>query len=100
MNNALSQLDNITVKVLTTDTAGPKITDRLSNKEMSMSFSYDVFFARRIAGACISLGLLKRLPGSIRDADVVHLTSTFSFPTLPTLFLWGIGVRSHAVTGD
>jgi len=34
----------------------------------------------------VSPGLLRRLPSLIRWADVVHLTATYSFPTLPTLF--------------
>ena len=42
---------------------------------------------RRVAGACVSPELLQKLPGLVRWADVVHLTGTYSFPTIPTLVL-------------
>ncbi len=87
LNNALADIPGVELKVLTTDSAGPKVSDRLSDKQKSTPFSYEVIFTRRIADASISPGLLKRLPELIRWADVVHLTATFSFPTIPTLAL-------------
>jgi len=87
MNNALAQLPGVELKVLTTDSAGPKVSDRLSEEEKRTPFPYEVIFSRRVAGACISPGLLMQLLKDIRWADVVHLTFTFSFPTIPTLFL-------------
>ena len=88
LNNALARLPGIRLKVLTTDTAGPKLADRLNCSKLDRSLypNQEVLFARRVAGACVSLELLCRLPRLILWADVVHLTATYSFPTLPTLF--------------
>ncbi len=79
MNNALAQIANVQLKVLTTDSAGPKVSDHLSNIEKNMSFPYEVIFTRPMAGACVSTGLLRQLPKSLRWADAVHLTATYSF---------------------
>ncbi len=85
MNNALARLQGIELKVLTTDTAGPRVSDRLSRDEKNRPFPYEVIFSRRIAGACVSAGLLRQLQRLTCWADVVHLTATYSFPTIPTL---------------
>ncbi len=71
------------LRVLTTDAAGPGRADRLEPAVLP----YPVEYARRIIGHSISPGLLARLPRAIAWADVVHLTATYSFPTLPTLAL-------------
>ena len=42
---------------------------------------------RRVAGADVALQLVRKLPELVRCADVVHLTATYSFPTIPTLLL-------------
>jgi glycosyltransferase involved in cell wall biosynthesis len=47
----------------------------------------DVIITRRVAGASMSFEMLKKLPGLVYWADVVHLTATYSFPTIPTLVL-------------
>ena len=72
LNNALAKIPGVELKVLTTDSAGPKVTDRLIEEEKQMTFPYQVIFTRRIAGACVSMGLLTRLSPLIRWADVVH----------------------------
>lgn len=87
LNNALAQIPGVKIKVLTTNSAGPKVSDRLSAEEMRTPFPYEVFFSRRLAGNSVSVGLLKQILHWIRWADVVHLTATFSFPTIPTLLL-------------
>ena len=87
MNNALAQLPGVELKVLTTDSAGPKVSDRLSEEEKRTPFPYEVIFSRRVAGACVAPGLLWQLLRNLRWADVAHLTATFSFPTITTLFL-------------
>lgn len=87
MNNALVRIPDVELKVLTTDAAGPKVSDRLSEEEKRASFPYEVNFTRRVAGACVSTGLLRQLPKRLRWADVVHLTATYSFPTIPVLIL-------------
>ena len=46
---------------------------------------YEVTYARRLLGRDVSPELLIRLVPAILRADVVHLTATYSFPTIPTL---------------
>ena len=87
LNNALARISGVELKVLTTDAAGPKVSDRLSEDEKRTSFPYEVNFTRRVAGACVSTGLLRQLPKCLHWADVVHLTATYSFPTIPVLIL-------------
>ena len=87
MNNALTRLPRVELKVLTTDAASPKVSDRLSEEEKRTSFPYEVNFTRRIADLSISPGLLKALLSLVQWADVVHLTYIFPFPTIPTLIL-------------
>ena len=48
---------------------------------------YEIYYCRRWLGAEISPGQLARLFGMIRWADVVHLQSVYSPPTIPTLLL-------------
>jgi len=87
LNNALASLPEVELKVLTTDTAGPRISDRLDISKLDRKWypEQEVIFTRRIAVASVSPGLLKRMPDLIRWADVVHLTATYSFPTIPTI---------------
>lgn len=89
LNNALAQIPGIEIKVLTTDSAGHKLTDRLNPFVLDKTLypNQAVIFTRRIARASVSLDLLKRLPALVRWADVVHLTATYSFPTIPVLGL-------------
>lgn len=86
LNNALARLSDVSLKVLTTDSAGPRVSDRLNSEELDGLYpNQQVVITRRIAGASVSLELLMRLPGLVRWADVVHLTASYSFPTIPTL---------------
>jgi glycosyltransferase involved in cell wall biosynthesis len=88
LNNALAKLPGVALKVLTTDAAGPRPMDRQDPIVLdSLNLNHDVIMARRVAGASVSLGMLRRLPGLVRWADVVHLTGAYSFPTIPTLLL-------------
>ncbi|MBN2906942.1 MAG: glycosyltransferase [Rhodobacteraceae bacterium] len=77
------------LSVLTTDAAGPSRRDRLADSAKTVPFprGYNVHYARRIGGHSISVGLLWRLPLAMARADLVHLTGTYNFPTLPTLAL-------------
>jgi glycosyltransferase involved in cell wall biosynthesis len=52
-----------------------------------MPAGYDVYYCRRWVGAEVSPGQLARLYSMMRWADVVHLTSVYSPPTIPTLLL-------------
>lgn len=89
LNNALAHLPDVELKVVTTDSAGPHISDRLDVTAVDRGHfpNQEVIFTRRIFGSSISLGLLRRLPALVRWADVVHLTATYSFPTIPTILV-------------
>lgn len=88
LNNALARLPDVSLTVLTTDSAGPQLEDRLDRSSLIGLYSnQEVIMTRRVAGACVSFELLQKLPELVRWADVVHLTATYSFPTIPTLVL-------------
>jgi glycosyltransferase involved in cell wall biosynthesis len=88
MNNALAYLPDVSLTVLTTDSAGPQLEDRLNKADLSgLYLTQDINMTRRILGASISIELLQKLPKLVRQADIVHLTATYSFPTIPTLIL-------------
>ncbi|MEO1638560.1 MAG: glycosyltransferase [Pseudomonadota bacterium] len=81
--DGIAAQESFDLRVLTTDSAGPSVADRVAPSALP----YLVHYARRIAGQSIAPGLWARLPLSIYWADVVHLTGTYSAPTLPTLAL-------------
>lgn len=81
----LSKIPENQVRVLTSDSAGPRLSQRTDTK--NVHFPYVVKFCRRILGNNIAPSLLWRLIYEILIADVVHLTSVYSFPTLPTLLI-------------
>lgn len=71
------------LRVLTTDAAGPTRTDHVALQ----TFDYPVEYVRRLAGHAIAPGMLPKLARAVGWADLVHLTATYNFPTLPTLGL-------------
>lgn len=76
------------VRVLTTNANGPDaVLDTPSNKDVQFQPGLTIRYCRRIADVSVSPQLLRLLPGAIRDADVVHVTAVYSFPTIPTLAL-------------
>lgn len=86
--NALHNIDDINLMVLTTNAAAPDSGDNIPPAQLSQNnIPYDIIYCHRIAGDSISLELLMRLKEKIQWADVVHLTAIYSFPTIPTLFL-------------
>lgn len=86
LNNALAQLPGVRLRVLTTDAAGPSVSSRLDGAKLTGLFpNQEVMMARRFAAGSVSFELLRKLPSLVRWADVVHLTATYSFPTIPTL---------------
>lgn len=88
LNNALARLPGVTLKVITTDAAGLELGNRTDISNLNGLYpKQDVIITRRVAGASISFEMLQKLPGLVRWADVVHLTATYSFPTIPTLIL-------------
>lgn len=80
--------DGVNLRVLTTDAAGPNLRDQLTDKDKSLATAlrYDITYCSRRWGHSGSIALLGILPKAVQWADVVHLTGTYSFPTLPTLF--------------
>ena len=85
--NALAKTKRVRLRVLTTDSDGPRRRIALNGLSVRLEDGYEVFYCRRMLGPDISPGLIFRLPGMIRQADVVHLNGVYSFTTLPTLFL-------------
>lgn len=85
--NALAEIPGVELRVLTSDTAGPHLSDRVEVPSFPMRLEgrYDVYYTRRTHGVDIAPGMLARLPGMVRWADAVLLTATYSFPTIPTL---------------
>jgi glycosyltransferase involved in cell wall biosynthesis len=86
--NALAQLPGVELRVLTTDTAGPGLHQRLNfTYPARYPAGYNVWFTRRRLGASFAPQMYAALPSFVRWADVVHLTAVYSSPTLPTLAL-------------
>src|SRR5437588_12655732 len=81
LNKALAGIAGVHLKVLATDSAGPTVAQRVptqSNSPVTYPPGYEVYLCRRLAGAAISPGLLTRLVGLARWADIIHLTGTYS----------------------
>jgi glycosyltransferase involved in cell wall biosynthesis len=76
------------VKVLTTDASGDgRAMDVDCTREVPLSESFDVRYCRYLGRRSVSPTLLRLLPSYIRWADVVHLSSVYNFPTIPTLLV-------------
>jgi glycosyltransferase involved in cell wall biosynthesis len=86
--NALSKLHDIELRVLTTDNAGPE-SKRIKAEPFPVRFpgGYSVYYFKYLFGVSVSASMLLRMPSMIHWADVVHITSVYSFPTIPALFL-------------
>lgn len=92
--NSLALFEQVDLKVLTTDSAGLKTSDRVkvSDTDTSparMPAGYDVFYCRGRLTGTFSPDMLRHLKPMVGWADVVHLTGVYSPPTLPTLFAAG-----------
>ena len=89
LSEGLAKLDSVVLRVLTTDSAGPSVGDRVTVSRIPMRTwtGYEVYYCRRVCGVAISPGLLVKMWPLIRWSDVVHLTGTYSFPTIPTLLV-------------
>lgn len=88
LNNALAKISGLELRVLATDSAGPRLDERLDVSTATPLIypnGYQVFFCKRIAGVDVSPQMLWRIVLMVGWADVVHLTGTYSFSTLPTL---------------
>jgi glycosyltransferase involved in cell wall biosynthesis len=86
---SIAQHADVMLRVLTTDTAGPRRKQSLPAGDFPVRFpsGYNVYYCRRVLGASFSPGLIARLWKMIRWADIVHLTAVYSSPTIPTLLL-------------
>jgi glycosyltransferase involved in cell wall biosynthesis len=84
--NALVNVPSLELRVLTTDSDGPRRID-VKGFPVKLPAGYDVYYCRRWFGADIAPRMFWHLPQMIRWADVVHLTAVYSPPTIPTLFL-------------
>jgi len=87
--DGVSALKDFQLRVLTTDASGPSVSDRVSVERNPLGFEegYGVYYAKRIAGSSISIEFINKLASEIRWADLVHLTGTYSFPTLPAFVI-------------
>ena len=85
--NALAMVPGLQMEVVTTDSAGPALSDKIRADSMPtrMAGAYDVYYCRRRFLASVSPSLLVTAWRLIRRADIVHLSATYSFPTLPVL---------------
>ena len=81
--DGIATMPDFSLRVLTTDAAGLAVSDRVRRVPMG----HPVHYAYRIAGHSVAPGVLGHLPAAVLWADVVHLTGTYSFATLPTLAL-------------
>jgi glycosyltransferase involved in cell wall biosynthesis len=73
------------VKVLTTNANGPtSVLDVPTDREVEVAPGVRVLYTRRV-WADYSLAMLAKIPGMVRWADVVHLTSVYSAPVIPTM---------------
>src|SRR5262249_9161889 len=75
------------VEVLTTDSAGPRLQDRLILDAAALPIHPGgrVTYCARVAGVSGGPNLLIRLHGGGKAGAVVDLTRGYSFPTIPTL---------------
>jgi glycosyltransferase involved in cell wall biosynthesis len=75
------------VRVLTTDANGlDQVLDVDTNEEVELPEGFRVRYCPRRLRHSVSPTLMRLLPAYMRWADVVHLTSVYSFPTFPTIF--------------
>ena len=85
--NHLAVLPGIELRVMTTDTSGPRRRDRLSACEQNASAfpGYRVDFRRKLVGADFSPSLIFGLLRGVAWSDIVHVTAAYSSPTIPAL---------------
>ena len=86
LNSVIAKQADVSLHVLTTDSAGPHVSDRTESSSVG-DLGYRVTYCRRVIGLYTSIELLKRLPHEMRKSDIIHLTSTHTFATIPALIL-------------
>ncbi len=84
----LAARDDCSVRVLTTNANGrEKLDDVSCETPIRLAERLEVFYCNRVGGESVSFELLKQMRSFVADADIVHLTAAYSFPTLPALAL-------------
>lgn len=73
------------VRVLTTNTNGPQLLDVPTDREVQSPAGFRIRYTRRWRREATAPQLLALLPAAVGWADVVHLTGTYSFSTIPGL---------------
>jgi glycosyltransferase involved in cell wall biosynthesis len=73
------------IRVLTTDANGRQRLNVPTDRDVPLPGGGLARYCRRAAGEAVSPGFLAELPRYVRWADVVHLSTAYSFPVLPTL---------------
>jgi len=84
--DSLAGHESVRLQVLTTDADGPGKRIDFGRAGM-ITPRYAIEFCRRMFPPDVAPGLMLRLPGLIRRADIVHLNGVYSFTTIPTLAL-------------
>lgn len=90
MCNALANVDEVKLRVFTSDMAGPQLYERTAYERNPSPYSagYDVWFSKRrfrLGGIDVAPSMATQVFGHVQWADVVWLTGAYSFPTIPTL---------------
>jgi glycosyltransferase involved in cell wall biosynthesis len=76
------------VRVLTTDANGPKTVLNVETlKEVEIAPGLTARYCHRIFRHTVSPNLIRLLPSYLRQADLVHITSVYSFSTIPALLM-------------
>lgn len=81
------------VRVLTTNTNGPQVLDVPTDYELQSPAGFRIRYTRRWRREATAPKLLGLLPAAVRWADVIHLTGTYSFSTIPGLLAAKLGGR-------
>ena len=85
--NALAALPGVDVRVLTSDSAGSRASQRLriTHNPQHLAPGYEVHYCRKLWGASVAPGQFLRMPRMVDWADVVHVTAAYSPSTIPAL---------------
>ena len=89
LSNSLASRTGVELKVLTSDSAGPRLSQKIPYSSYPVTYSpgYSVYFCRRRLGATFAPRMFTELPRLISWASVVHVTAAYSPPTIPALAL-------------
>lgn len=86
--NHVAAAQGVQLRVLTTDAASPRLSDRLGAKQQAPETypGYEVTFCRRVLGDSVAPGMWLKLRELAEWADVVHVTAVYSSPAISALF--------------